>query len=118
MLIASFLAIIWAGHVPLMFMILGIQVRGGGGHGGMCLSACLHVGGRSTAEAGWVSLLALQYGCTPPPPLPLPRDRPPTALGTAGQTDPSHPHPTPADHDGARAVCAGGARAAPAQAAG
>jgi hypothetical protein len=25
-LIASFLAIIWAGHVPLMFMVLGIQV--------------------------------------------------------------------------------------------
>jgi hypothetical protein len=25
-LIGSFLTIIWAGHVPLMFMILGIQV--------------------------------------------------------------------------------------------
>jgi ABC-type uncharacterized transport system fused permease/ATPase subunit len=29
-LIASFLTIIWAGHVPLMFMVLGIQVGGAG----------------------------------------------------------------------------------------
>ena len=37
-LIGSFLGIIWAGHVPLMFMILGIQTMmvkvGGGGEGG------------------------------------------------------------------------------------
>ena len=29
-LITSFLAILWAGHVPRMFMVLGIQVRGAG----------------------------------------------------------------------------------------
>ena len=33
-LIASFLTIIWAGHVPLMFMVLGIQARGGLAFGG------------------------------------------------------------------------------------
>lgn len=50
-LIASFLAIIWAGHVPLMFMILGIQVRpglfarhGDAGRGPVQSAACMGLG--------------------------------------------------------------------------
>lgn len=41
-LIASFLLIIWAGHVPLMFMVLGIQVGAGmDGWVFVCCRLCL-----------------------------------------------------------------------------